>query len=212
MPATTHSRMQQSYTTLAKGNIAQAQATFDNAMETANKKYNKYYQPEHSASLFAVATDVAQHHYNWFKLPNIQLETLAEIAQSGSTDAEYAVIAHNILRMNEAENYEYTPLLPQPNNERRAQIAYEIAKPYISVQPNPANAYIIVKYDTKQIVSENCDLIIYDLNGIEKIRKPITNTIAEIVIDTKTLPTGMYYIKLCNSSSVAVQKFNISKQ
>lgn len=82
----------------------------------------------------------------------------------------------------------------------------------IRIAPNPANAYIIVKYDTKQIVSENCDMIIYDIHGIEKIRKPIERSIAEIVIDTKALPTGMYYIKLCNSSTVAVQKFNITKQ
>jgi hypothetical protein len=88
----------------------------------------------------------------------------------------------------------------------------KVKEKVISIAPNPTNAYIIVKYDTKQILSKNCDMIIYDIHGIEKIRQPIYQNIGEVVINTEALSTGVYYIKLCNTADVAVQKFNIIKQ
>lgn len=87
----------------------------------------------------------------------------------------------------------------------------ELAETIFKISPNPATEYTIINYDLPDNTTE-ASLIIYNLNGTQLKKYPISKTLGHLQISTQGLPSGTYYYSVqTNTGQTQSKKMVIVK-
>jgi hypothetical protein len=93
----------------------------------------------------------------------------------------------------------------QSNKKNLKEISQEVF-----VRPNPASDLVTVSLLNKE--DGICEIKIFDNLGVEVVKKQMNCKDAQIKLDVKSLPSGVYFIKMYNQSSWNfVQKLVITR-
>jgi hypothetical protein len=75
----------------------------------------------------------------------------------------------------------------------------------IRIYPNPANDELTVEYLLLS-AQKNCSIVLYDLKGNLVKSKAVKDNIGVVQFDTSDLPSGTYFISVCESRSKQYNK------
>ena len=125
-----------------------------------------------------------------------QLEALAEL------DGEGGRYARNVLEFLGADIYyrdEFEP--PADPQGRRSSPSMEEKQEHISIWPNPANEYFILDYEMENM-SSSAMLNVDDPAGKRILSRRLTNPKDQVLVDVRSLPTGMYTWSVSDMGSI----------
>lgn len=71
----------------------------------------------------------------------------------------------------------------------------------LDVYPNPGSNFTSLKWEIYDVLN-NCNYIIYDLNGKQMFRNEISKNHGEVTIDTRKLNNGFYSISIQNNGEI----------
>lgn len=169
--------------------------------------------------LTAVLTDPLlkdeQHHFNYYneyirfrmnlngrKLSQLNHSEITELESLSQLEGRVAGYARNILCFfydicyeSEASSSEKSIMaINQPIAEKTLNELFYSVELY----PNPSEDYSSMKWEILDLL-DNCNYKIYDIKGIEMSRGTIATNKGETIIDTRTLPNGLYILTIENA-------------
>jgi hypothetical protein len=148
--------------------------------------------------LYTLKRQVIESNRNWLQLTNTEKSQLQTLANGTPTDAA-TIQAQNILCFVNGSNCGL-PTLPnltpaagsgkQISTNPQADINKLLTT--VTVYPNPARDYVTFAYSVPS-KTEAILLVITDPTGKEITQLSFTNLSGELLWDTRTIPTGLYY-------------------
>ena len=79
----------------------------------------------------------------------------------------------------------------------------------VNIFPNPASDLIAIQI--KDLVKENYDVVLYDVTGKLVEQKTLYQGSTIVYFDTKTLYSGVYFVKIIVGDNVITKKIIIEK-
>jgi hypothetical protein len=169
--------------------------------------YNDYYD------YMQVLIQLQQDSSNIYNLKERQRQTLNTLAWKGNNYAN--AYARNLLIMADSIPYNEPIILPDVPNKS----LHKPNKPFnnkgtdmmLKVFPNPAKDYFTVEYKLSETAG-SAVVEIVDLTGKKLRVLPIYDKQNQLIIETKELQTGIYYIRLLvNGATSNIQKISVNK-
>jgi hypothetical protein len=151
---------------------------------------------------------------NIMQIDSIQVTRLNQICLTASEPVK--TFARNILLANGLITYHEPILLPDELKSTEGDIPVRTSviasAGYLKLFPNPAQQYLIVEYNLKNLFNLNTEISLnfYSMNGLLKDKKIITRQQNQTIVKTSTYDPGLYICTLeIDGKMKESQKFTV---
>ena len=196
----------------------------EDALALMNNISNNFVMDENQGEEYAdyitlvnIYTSLKQNDKTWKDMNNMQKQALQSLAGKQRNCAD--IYAVNILRLTDSLQYEEPIILPGEgdlifaigNHPQQQQQSEQLLINSIgnttttfNVYPNPAKDFIMVEYSLTEDINNAC-IEIVDLTGKKIKHIVLSSNQKQLVIDSKGMKNGIYYLYLTNDGAVVKQ-------
>ncbi|MCD4663940.1 MAG: T9SS type A sorting domain-containing protein [Bacteroidales bacterium] len=198
------------YEYLDKGEISQAENEMINIPVSFTLSSDEQEEYQDQLSYFNILKQLKQEEKNWIEADSLQLDALYDLAFDNNNKAN--AYARNVLKFYDTLNYSEEiiypsflksgSIIPIPA-QRKAE------RNSLTVYPNPAKDYFIVRYELDNRYSE-AKILITDMAGRNVKQFIVTTTRDYLIVPVSEFNKGIYVVKLIlNGREKGVKKVSI---
>jgi len=198
----------------AKGDTLQAEETLNSIPAMFDLNSAQEQTQEAYLTFFDLHNRVKKDTSYAFKIDSVMRTSLLELTSSNQNLP--GVYARNMLLATGNINYQEPVILPDSGLKATKKVKFKGVKDsgnnkFISVFPNPAHDYFIIRYNTPEDAQKG-SIKLYDAKGILMFSKEVSTTKGQITVPTTAMISGLYLIVLeQNGKKIEMAKLTIIK-
>jgi len=193
------------------GNDASAMTLFNNI--PTKYSYSEYEMVQYNLDSYYInlLQNAKSEDRDITQLTDDEYQDLRDIAMQSKGFA--TALARHVLAWAKREFYNDEINLPGEEKSKKIVVKHLKPKPgtipsYIKIYPNPVKDNLTIDYHFEKGIS-NADIFMTDILGKPVFTKKITGNIGVYIIDTQTMPAGIYILKI-SSEGKAIECKNIA--